>query len=67
MSDQNHIEKGDIVHVDFNGSQITLCHEATVIYVPCQQGDPWIFRDNKAGFLHYVSEGCTVSKKVTNE
>ena len=54
------IEIGDIVQVDFNCSQHTLCHRATVLYVPCAVGDSWIFKDNDTGDICYVSEGCTL-------
>jgi hypothetical protein len=55
------IEIGDIVTVNFHGAQITLCHRAEVIYIPCATGDSWIFLDRETGVLHHVSEGCTVS------
>ncbi len=65
MSDQPKptIKEGDKVIVNFNGAQITLCHEAEVLYVPCATGDSWHFRDLKTGELHYVSEGCTITKR----
>lgn len=56
------IEKGDTVTVNFNSSQITLCHRAEVIYKPCATGDSWIFKDLDNGDTHYVSEGCTITK-----
>jgi len=59
-----HIEIGDTVVVCFNGAQITLCYEAIVLSVPLGVGDPWVFQDTQTGFLHYVSEGCTVSKRA---
>ena len=58
------IEVGDIVRVDFNGAQLTLCFEAEVISMPCATGDSWVFKDERTGFEHYVSEGCTVSKRT---
>lgn len=64
MKPENGIKEGDIVHVDFNGAQITLCNEAVVRYMPCQTGDSWVFEDTQTGFIHYVSEGCTVSKRI---
>lgn len=60
----NKIEKGDIVQVSFNGAQITLCHRAEVLNVPAATGESWIFGDKDTGALHYVSEGCTVTKPV---
>lgn len=59
------IKVGDTVRVDFNGAQMTLCHRAEVLYVPCATGDSWIFRDTDTNNLHYVSEGCTITKKAT--
>ena len=56
------IEIGDCVSVNFNGAQITLCHRATVEHIPCATGDSWIFKDNDTNQIHYVNEGCTVSK-----
>lgn len=61
------INVGDTVRVDFNGAQTTLCHRAKVIYIPAATGDSWIFADEDTGAIHYVSEGCTVSKRPTNE
>lgn len=58
------INVGDTVRVDFNGAQTTLCHRAMVVYMPCATGDSWIFKDLDTGAIHYVSEGCTVSKKT---
>ena len=58
----NEIKIGDIVRVDFNGAQLTLCFKAEVLYKPCATGDSWHFKDVETGTLHYVSEGCTISK-----
>ena len=58
------IEKGDTVTVNFYNAQTTLCHSAEVIYKPCATGDSWIFKDLQTGDVHYVSEGCTITKKV---
>jgi len=55
------IEIGDIVCVNFNQAQTTLCHRAVVLYIPCAAGDDWIFKDAASGQIHYVSEFCTVS------
>lgn len=57
------IKVGDVVSVNFNNAQITLCHTAIVKYVPCATGDSWVFEDNNTGQIHYVSEGCTISTK----
>ncbi len=58
------IEKGDIVRVDFNGAQLTLCHRAEVLYVPEATGDSWIFRNTDTEEIHHVSEGCTITKST---
>lgn len=58
------IKEGDIVSVDFHNSQLTLCCKATVLSMPCATGDSWIFKDEDSGRIYYVSEGCTVSKKL---
>lgn len=65
MDSKYSLKPGDIVTVNFNNAQITLCHEAALISTPCATGDSWIFKDVRTGWLHYVSEGCTVSKKLT--
>ena len=61
---ESSIKIGDRVQVDFNGAKITLCRDAEVIRKPVAIGDSWIFRGYDTGFIHYVSEGCTISKKV---
>lgn len=66
MDSKYSLKPGDIVAVNFNNAQITLCHEAELILSPCATGDSWIFKDVRTGFLHYVSEGCTVSKKLSS-
>lgn len=58
------IEEGDTVHVNFQNAQVTLCESATVLYKPQAAGDSWIFKDDETGFVHHVSEGCTVSKRL---
>jgi len=55
------IEVNDIVCVNFNNSQYTLCKRAMVLYVPLSSGESWIFRDEENGVIHMVSEPCTVS------
>ena len=57
----NEINVGDIVSVNFNSSQYTLCKEAEVIRVPVATGDSWVFKTD-TGTIHYVSEGCTITK-----
>lgn len=66
MNDPNKIQVGDFVHVDFNCARFTLCHRAEVLHVPstmnCVEQNYWSFRDTATGQIHYVSEGCTISK-----
>lgn len=64
MTEQDRIKEGDIVCVSFNNSQVTLSAAAIVVATPCAVGDSWVFRDTKTGFIHYVSEPCTISKRV---
>jgi hypothetical protein len=52
---------GDIVKINFNNAQITLCERAKVQYIPCATGDSWIFVDCETEQTHYVSEGCTIT------
>ena len=59
---KNYIKIGDYVSVNFNNAQLTLCHIARVKYIPVATGDSWIFEDKATGTIHYVSEGCTISK-----
>ena len=56
------IKVGDCVSVNFNGAQLTLCRSAVVEYMPVATGDSWIFKDNNTNQIHYVNEGCTISK-----
>jgi len=62
MNNDWKIKIGERVHVGFNNSQFTLCAEAEVLYIPCSPGDSWVFRDIFTHQIHYVSEGCTISK-----
>ncbi len=59
---ENTIEPGDLVHVNFNGSQYSLCSRALVLNRPGQTGESWVFKDQSTQKIHYVSEGCTVTK-----
>lgn len=55
------LNEGDKVRVDFNGSQMTLCHEAEVRHVPQTTGDSWVFMNMRTQELLFVSEGCTIT------
>ena len=59
---ENKIEVGDLVKVDFNGSQYTLTNFAIVLSIPAATGDSWVFKTTipDPGHLYYVSEGCTI-------
>jgi hypothetical protein len=67
MNDEKRIKVDDIVTVSFNGSQTTLCHFAKVLYLPCAPGDSWVFEDVETHDIHYVSEGCTITKFFPND
>ena len=56
------LEVGDNVVVNFNGSQYTLCTNGEVISIPRATGDSWVIKDLEKDVLHYISEGCTISK-----
>lgn len=58
------IKAGDTVSVNFHNAQYTLCKEATVLYVPVEVGDTWIFKSGDQ--LHYVNETCTITKILNN-
>jgi len=66
MKNQWEINPGDHVAVSFNGggTEIVLCRNAEVMNKPQATGDSWIFKDTTTGYVHYVSEGCTVSKAI---
>lgn len=57
------IKIGDTVKVSFHNSQIALCKEAKVLYIPCETGDHWILKDMYSGDMHYISERCTITKE----
>ena len=63
MNNKDKINVGDTVHVDFNGAQTTLCHSAIVLCAPDGNGDFWVFKNNQTNEIHYVSEGCTITKQ----
>lgn len=61
MNEEDKIKVGDTVAVNFHCSQSTLSHAAEVLHVPSATGESWVFKDQR-GAIHYVSEGCTISK-----
>jgi len=58
------IEVGDKVIVNFNNAQFTLCKNAEVLYKPTATGDSWINKDLDTNEIHYISEGCTITKII---
>ena len=56
------IEVGNTVRVNFNNARFTLCEKAEVLYIPQATGDSWRFLDLDTAKIHYVSEGCTITK-----
>jgi len=40
-----------------------ISSKAKVLHLPTATGDSWIFKDITNGDIHYISEGCTVTKK----
>ena len=61
--ERERIDVGDEVRVNFNTAQVTLCRRACVEYVPGASGDSWVFTDLDTDEVHYVSEGCTITKR----
>ena len=61
------IREGDKVAVNFNNGQYTLTSNGIVRYMPRATGDSWIIEDAKTGDIHYISEGCTITKKKENK
>lgn len=62
---KNEIRIGNIVQVDFNNAQFTLCDRAEVLHIPQDVGDSWHFRNCVTGQIFYISEGCTLSKLLS--
>lgn len=58
------IEVGDRVAVNVHNGQFTVAHRAEVLYKPCATGDSWHFKCMDTGAIHYVSEGCTITKQA---
>jgi hypothetical protein len=58
------IKKGDIVSVNFNNTQYALCGRAKVLQTPSNPGESWVFANLVSGEIHYVSEGCTITKGI---
>jgi hypothetical protein len=58
------IKVGDRVHVNINNAQMTLTKDAEVLHMPQATGDSWIFKAYDTNELYYVSEGCTIAKKL---
>lgn len=56
------ITKGDIVRVTFYNANITLARKAEVLHVPQKAGESWIIKDTEDNNIHYINEGCTITK-----
>ncbi len=75
MKDEDTINVGDTVRVDFNGAQTTLFHMGEVLYKPGAVGESWVFKYHSVDrvqkgptkHIYYVSEGCTVTKISAEE
>ena len=57
------INPGDTVTVNMHGIGMTLVHDGIVRWIPCATGDSWII-EAPDGSVHYISEGCTVTKRA---
>lgn len=64
MINRNSIELGDVVTVNFHGAGLTLCVNGVVGRKPVATGDSWVIKDLRLGCLHYISEGCTITKSL---
>lgn len=67
MNNEDTINKGDVVRIDFNNAQRTLCLNATVLFTPLNEGDSWVFKSNIDNTIFYVSEACTITKLPKTE
>ena len=63
--DNNKINIGDTVMVNFNNVKMTLVRRAEVLHIPCATGDSWVFKENEV--LYYVSEPCTIVKMMPEQ
>jgi hypothetical protein len=61
---EHKIIEGDIVLVNFHNIGWTLSGRAKVLNVPRATGESWHIKDLETGDIHYISEGCTVTKKT---
>ena len=64
VQEKQKIRVGDVVRVDFNNAQNTLCYRAIVLNIPCAVGESWHFEELDTGNIHYVNEGCTITKFI---
>ena len=56
------IQEGDIVKVKYYSQMWTLTDNGKVLNVPVSTDDSWIIEDMDTGDIHYISEGCTITK-----
>ena len=58
------INIGDVVDVSFNGSQYTLCIDATVLRTPMNEFDFWIFESHGKDKIYKTNERITIYKNL---
>jgi len=56
------LKEGDRIVVNFHNAAFTLVGDGELISMPRATGDSWVVKDAK-GVIHYISEGCTITKK----
>jgi len=64
--EKKEIVVGDIVRVNFNNLQFTFIDRGEVRNIPSAIGESWIIYDIDDGRVHYISEGCTITKLENN-
>jgi len=67
METKPQINIGDIVKINFNNAQYTLCRAGRVLYIPQGTGDSWMIEDLDKDKIYYISEGCTITKNLDQQ
>ena len=69
MSNEDIIKAGDSVRVNFHNQQFTLISQGKVLGTPSDAGpnNRWVIKDELDSKVHYISEGCTVTKDVLRD
>jgi len=65
MKSEYTIQLGDFVSVNFHNAQVTLSKRAEVLSLPYNPGESWVVKDVETKIIHYISEGCTITKLLT--